>query len=239
MSDTAIVVIGHGSRRESSNKEFEGFVSEFAKRHTQNHIVFAYLELAEPNLKEVLRSLCASHSKIVLLPLLLFAAGHVKKDLPAIVTEISAEFPEGKIILSEPLGVDERLASVIARDIPEGAQVLLVGRGTKDPKARADFFELLGLFAQAHGDVEVKSAFMAMAQPTVSEALAGIATDSPSKLFVIPYLLFGGVLVEKLTEEVEAFSKNHPAIDCQMGSCLGQHEVVFEVLADRLKQGLL
>ena len=45
---TAVVLVGHGSRRESSNKEFEKIVAEFAKRHSEYDLSFGYVELAEP-----------------------------------------------------------------------------------------------------------------------------------------------------------------------------------------------
>ena len=77
---TALVLIGHGSRVEASNEEFETLVDavKLALSGQSLLITHGYIELAQPYFGEVLESLSRDHSRILLMPISLFAAGHVK-----------------------------------------------------------------------------------------------------------------------------------------------------------------
>jgi len=57
--------------------------------------------------------------EIVVMPYFLFDGVHVTKTTPDIVREFSAKYPQKKIMISESLGSDKRLAEIAADRILE------------------------------------------------------------------------------------------------------------------------
>jgi sirohydrochlorin ferrochelatase len=79
---TGLLSVGYGSRDALANTEFEALVAEYREARPGYEIAHAYVELARPALPEGLAGLARRCREVVVLPLFLFAAGHVKNDLP-------------------------------------------------------------------------------------------------------------------------------------------------------------
>ena len=84
----------------------------------------------------------------------------------------------------------------------------------------------------------VQPTFIAITKPLVPRTLDLVSRARPKRLIVVPYLLFGGILVERMNKLIENFSKKYAWIDCQMAPYIGFHEAVYEVLDRRLNQAL-
>src|SRR5687768_12753420 len=83
MDDTAILICAHGSRDTDAITELEALAVGMRRRLPDRNIGAAYLEFARPTIREGLEALVASGARrIHALPAMLFAAGHVKNDLP-------------------------------------------------------------------------------------------------------------------------------------------------------------
>jgi len=245
---TCVLIVGHGSRREKSNEQFLEVVQGFAIRHPSYTVSFGYVELASPSLEEALKEAAKHHKKVVVIPLFLFAAGHVKNDIPLMLNRVRPKFPNVEFLSTRALGVDSRLAKAIddrllekdsrIKDEPHEYAVVVIGRGSSDPDANGDFCKLVRLLQEGRPFAEVQATFIAITNPRVPRTLDLMARARPARLIVIPYLLFGGVLVERMEKLVEDFSKKYAWIDCQIASPIGVHEAVYEVLEERLQQAL-
>jgi sirohydrochlorin cobaltochelatase len=245
---TCVLIVGHGSRREKSNKEFETIFREFSKRHPEYDFIYGYVELASPSLEEALREAAAKHEKVVVLPLFLFMAGHVKNDIPLLLDRVRRDFPEVEFVSARALGADGRLAKAIEDRLiekdpaltenPQDYAIVVIGRGSSDPDANADFFKLVRLFQEGKAYGMVQPTFVAITHPLVPRTLDLVARARPKKLLVIPYLLFGGVLVERMQKLCDDFAKKYAWINCQMAPYIGFHEAVYEVLGERLQQAI-
>jgi sirohydrochlorin ferrochelatase len=77
-----VLVVGHGSRDAEANGEFETLVATYRAARPDLDVVHAYVELAHPSLSDALCLLAQRTESVVVLPLFLFAAGHVKNDIP-------------------------------------------------------------------------------------------------------------------------------------------------------------
>jgi (2Fe-2S) ferredoxin len=55
-------------------------------------------------------------------------------------------------------------------------------------------------------------------------------------LIVVPYLLFGGRLIDKLHERVRAFAERHPWIATHVAAHLGSDALVFQLVDERLRE---
>jgi sirohydrochlorin cobaltochelatase len=109
---TAILVLGHGSRRVRANLEFELLVSRFRARRPELEVGHAYVELAPPLFEEGLAQLARRADRVIVLPLFLFAAGHVKGDIPRALTAAQAAFPGVRFEAARELGVDRTMVEV-------------------------------------------------------------------------------------------------------------------------------
>ncbi len=243
MSDAAVLFVGHGSREPGANAELEGLVAAFRARHPEMRVEVSYIELARPLVADALAMLAMEARRIVVVPLFLFAAGHVKNDLPLAVDTVRAAYPRAEIVMAPCLGVHpalvtlawDRVSSTISDNAATRARTLLlvVGRGASDPDANGDFCKMVRLIGERRGLLHVESAFMGIALPRVSEALELVARLRPDRLVVLPYLLFAGRLVAKLDDDVRAFSDRHPWIRASVAPHLGWDDRLLDLLDER------
>src|SRR5579884_4108215 len=92
-SRVAFVVLGHGSREAAANEELERFVDAWrAHRGPCARVAHAYVELARPSLDDALDAAARGADEVVVVPLLLFAAGHVKNDVPLALSRARRRF---------------------------------------------------------------------------------------------------------------------------------------------------
>ena len=88
MIKEAVVFIGHGSRRGNSNEKFEQLVDSYRQRHPEQEVSHGYIELAKPFMGLAIRQAAENFTKVTVMPLLLFRAGHAKNDIPIEIDEI-------------------------------------------------------------------------------------------------------------------------------------------------------
>ncbi|RMG04308.1 MAG: hypothetical protein D6741_01195, partial [Planctomycetota bacterium] len=82
---TGILIAGHGTRDETGREQFFVLVRRIAER-VGVPVRAGFLELAQPDLKTAVAELLACGvDEIRVLPVMLFAAGHVLEDIPAAV----------------------------------------------------------------------------------------------------------------------------------------------------------
>jgi sirohydrochlorin cobaltochelatase len=246
--DTTVLLIGHGSRESGANVELEGLVDAFRAAHPELRVEVAYIELAKPLVADALDAIAPETRRLVLVPLFLFAAGHVKNDLPLAVDAARAKFPRTEIVIAPCLGVHpslvamawDRAATAVPEDPAARAKTLLlvVGRGSSDPDANGDFSKVARLIGEGRGLFHVESAFLGIAAPKTAQALELVARLRPDRVVVLPYLLFSGRLVAKLEAEVQAFAAQHPWIRASVVPHLGQDPRLLALLEERAQGGL-
>ncbi|GIT97484.1 sirohydrochlorin chelatase [Sulfurovum sp. TSL1] len=107
MTNKALIIVAHGSRKDSSNEEVKA-LGEKVKILQDKYYAFvmtAFLEFAVPSLEEsILSCIDKGISEIVILPYFLASGNHVTRDIPEVVEKIQASYPKVKITLKEHLG---------------------------------------------------------------------------------------------------------------------------------------
>jgi sirohydrochlorin cobaltochelatase len=244
-----ILIIGHGSRDSEANVEFEAVVAAFRQRQSEFDVAHGYIELAKPSLAEALDERGAKGGQVVVLPLLLLAAGHVKNDIPLALAEARRNHPATDFIAAKALGVHPALVSLLreradqalAADPPGDRKtaILVVGRGASDPDANADFCKLVRLFAEGTSYTSlVQPCFIGITKPRVEETLETMARVRPGRLLVVPYFLFAGRLLTRLREQLAAFSKLYPWIQTTLAAHLGCDPRLLTVMDQRVQEAL-
>ena len=171
-----------------------------------------FLELVRPDITEVLSSLAAAGiEEVVISPLMLFAARHVREDIPRIASEAAAKCGVSLRFtpaLERHRRIVElsaaRFQQVLTPDINEQQIAwVLVGRGNRDRQAQADFFEFLSYRRQLTPVGQARGAFLSMAEPRLADILEELAAMPHDWVVVQPHLLFPGELLQRLQRMVE------------------------------------
>ena len=102
----ALLLVAHGSRRQSSNDEVRELASKVRGAGAPFDIVeHAFMEMAEPGITAGLDKLInAGATEIVVLPYLLAAGRHVASDIPAEEESLARRHPRVHITLAPHLG---------------------------------------------------------------------------------------------------------------------------------------
>ncbi len=113
-SDSALVVIDHGSRRAEANELLEDVARRVGSRGRYLCVEAAHMELAEPTLAMAVdRCVVAGARRIVVVPYFFAMGRHMTRDIPALVEECQARHPDVTFDLAQPLGLDDRLIEIL------------------------------------------------------------------------------------------------------------------------------
>ena len=242
----AIVLAGHGSRRERSNEQVRELAAGLEAR-----LGFpadaGFIELAEPSIGEAVETLAPSAANVTVIPLSLFAASHVKADVPLVVNEMRAEH-DVRIHNGRHLGVhpaivellDERVRAVEADLGVDRAEddvlVVLCARGSSDPDSNGDVHKLARLLYEGRGFLDTEAAFIGVTEPLLEDALHTVSKRRPDAIVVLPYMLGDGVLTERIRERTAEFDAEYPYAVADCGDPLGTDDRLLDVLADRFEE---
>jgi sirohydrochlorin cobaltochelatase len=111
----AIVLIAHGSRRESSNTEFITMVDNIQESKKESHILkAAFLELKEPSIKEASEELIQlGHKDICFYPFFLNSGKHVLVDIPKEIKELENTYKDINFTLLSHFGSSKKIEDLI------------------------------------------------------------------------------------------------------------------------------
>ncbi len=244
---TGLLIVGHGSRDPNANVEFEALVAAYRAARPDIEVVHGYVELAHPSLLTALRDLAQRADSVVVLPLFLFAAGHVKNDIPLALSQARQDFPTVRFTMTNALGVHPNLVELAferARTALEGAResaktaVVVVGRGSSDPDANGDFCKVVRLLAEGREIDWVVPCFIGVTRPLFEETAELVARARPDRIVVVPYFLFGGRLITKIHEQVAAFQARYPWIKTELAPHLGSDARLFTLMDERLDEAM-
>ena len=241
MNDTAVLLCGHGSRDPDAIGEFEIAAAALRRRLGSREFATGYLEFARPTIQEGLGDLVARGARHILaVPGMLFAASHVKNDLPWEMNSFMAANPGIDVKLGRDLAIDAKLlaaaADRIASVIPhnrEDALLVVVGRGTNDPDANSNISKITRMLWEGMGFGWGETAYSGVALPRVDAALGRAARLGFRHIVVFPYFLFTGVLVKRIYAQTDEVSARFPEIEFIKAPYLRDHPLVIDALAER------
>lgn len=126
--DTAVVLIGHGSKLPYNRDVLEELRRRIEMRGIFKVVKVAFMQLNSPSIEETLRTLAKDGMKdIVALPVFLADGAHTTEDIPEKlkVTFEGAWEEIGRdvnIVYGKPIGVDERIVDILLDRIKEAME---------------------------------------------------------------------------------------------------------------------
>jgi sirohydrochlorin cobaltochelatase len=247
MTQTAVLICGHGSRDPEAIAEFEQFAAALRRRLGGVDFAIGYLEFARPTIRDALSALAArGATRILAAPAMLFAASHVKNDIPWELNSFAADQPAVEVRLGRDLGIDPKLlraaADRIAAATPAGntdradSALVVVGRGTNDPDANSNIAKIARMLWEGMGFGWAEIAFSGVAQPRVDGALARTARLGFRRIVVFPYFLFTGVLVKRIYAHSDTVARRFPEIEFVNALYLRDHPAVLDAFCERIAE---
>lgn len=245
----AVLYIAHGSRIRAGVEEAIYFI-ERSKPFIDIPIQeICFLELAEPNISEgIAKCVALGATKIAIVPILLLTANHAKKDIPFEIETERMKYPHVKFTYGETFGIHAKIIDSLYDRILEQetafakkSSVLLIGRGSSDQAVKRDLMKIANLLSEKYAIKQVDVCFLYGSKPSFDEALYELRQTSIKQIFIIPYLLFSGILMNDIeTKIVDQSTKDQKYILCEN---LGYHKNIQEVLIERvdelLEKGLI
>ncbi|PIC64536.1 sirohydrochlorin chelatase [Sporosarcina sp. P13] len=239
----AILYICHGSRVKKGQQAALAFIEKTMKTNAVPIQEACFLELAKPSIAEgVARCIERGATEIVAIPFLLLRAGHANVDIPTELQIVVNNYPEIPVYYGDPIGVDARMVDVMidrlhetTEVIPADATVLLIGRGSSDPATREDFTEIQRIFQEKTGLQHVSVGYLAACRPRYEDELTRLLEAKPTNLYILPYLLFTGILMKTIERTVKKL-KTTTAI--HLCPALGYDPAIHSILNERADEAV-
>jgi sirohydrochlorin ferrochelatase len=237
----AVLYICHGSRVAKASEEARFFI-EKCMESLSGQISYqecCFLELAEPSIEEAFtRCVEKGATKISALPILLLTAGHAKSDIPDELLKMKQKYPHIIIQYGRPIGVHPQMIDIVEERIQDSnvqitneSSILLVGRGASDPDVQQDFSEIAGLLAKKT-NLSVDICYLAACEPSFEEGLNIAQQREGNRVFVVPYLLFTGILMKTMEKKIKTLNKESSK-EFILCNYLGYHQILQEVIVSR------
>jgi sirohydrochlorin cobaltochelatase len=202
-----------------------------------------FLELAEPNIAAAVSRAVERGAKqhLDVLPLVLFAAGHAKSDIPRAVASAGASHSGLTTRLLPHLGCHDRILELSAqRDrealaprppVPSHETLLLmVGRGSHDPSANGEMARFARLRFERLNTGWLEVCFAAMAEPLLPRALELVAGMPFPRVVVQPHLLFHGELFDGVRRAMAMQCGQSAVPEWVVTEPLGPHRLLCDAI---------
>lgn len=240
----AVLYVCHGSRVKKARDESIAFITRCQEQIKADLHEICFLELVSPSIEEgILSCIRQGATHIAVIPLLLLNAVHAKKDIPQEIEKASQRYPDVQITYGKPLGVHKKLAeSVLDRVVEQQMKntassiIVLIGRGSLDPDVVKDLNAIASLVKNQSGIKDVRTCYLVAVKPSFEKMLAEVAQLKAERIYLVPYLLFTGILMEKIEDEVSYVSQQNNNI--RLCRSLGYDSKVEEVFKERVKEAI-
>lgn len=241
---TGLLLVGHGSRHGGGNARFLALAGRLGAGRPL--VQPCFLDHAEPSIPAGIDLLAgAGVRRIAVVPVLLFAAGHAKVDIPREIEAARQRHPGVTFAYSRPLGADPLLAQACADLLAAAGAgsetgVLLAGRGGSDAGALQEIAELGRLVQGILSPGALALGFSDIARPTIPEALEGLAAAGFRRVVTLPCFLFPGVLMSRLGRTLEDLGQRHPTVAWEIAGAdgLAAHPLLERLVSERIDEVL-
>lgn len=238
----AVLYVAHGSRVKAGVEEAIYFIERSKPLIDAPIQEICFLELAAPNISEGITTCVArGATKIAVVPILLLTAHHANRDIPLEIEAGKIQYPNVEFTYGETFGVHSKIVDSLfdrlverKANFDEHSSVLLIGRGSSDQAVKRDLTRIAQLLSEKYSIQQVDVCFLYGSKPSFDEALWKLQQTNIQQTYIIPYLLFSGILMNDIERKIIEESTNKQMyILCEN---LGYHKNIQTVLLERVNE---
>ncbi|MBE9515424.1 MAG: sirohydrochlorin chelatase [Proteobacteria bacterium] len=246
-----ILLVGHGSRNSKGNDEIMAFAKQWQADNTQWQIETCFIEFADvmldQGLDNAVKRIKGGASRVIVVPLILNAAGHVKMEIPAHIEKARQRHTKTEFIYARHLGATESILKILKRRLrsamaeldmpdPKTTGVIVLGRGSSDRVANGELAKMTRwLFEE--GDHElVDMAFTGITHPRLELAVQRQVKLGMSQVVVLPYYLFTGTLIERIQRQVQHLQTQYPQTRFAAADYFGFEKEIAELMSQHVHE---
>lgn len=241
-----ILLIGHGSRKTAGNEEILRFADTWRTHHPDWRIEVCFIEHADVLLDAGLDNAAANSRRVIAMPLILNAAGHVKMDIPQAVDAARARHPGVEFVCVPHLGMGREIHGILRQRIdrllrdlaapdPRTTGVILLGRGSSDVGANGEIAKMARwVFEDMQHDL-VDIAFTGITLPRLETVVQRQVKLGMTQIVIQPVYLFNGVLIERIQQQTTRLRQCYPHIAFALGGYFGFDEGIYAIADARVR----
>ena len=244
--NSGLLLVGHGTRSSRGRDELLTTANAVGSR-MEIVVEPAFLELTEPTIDDAVTRLAdRGVRRMTVMPLLLFAAGHAKRDIPRAAEMAAAKTGIAIDRVAPPLGCHQHIIELSARRFHDAVVdraaltsadtcLVMVGRGSRDAEATSEMIRFTKLRTQRTPVARVETCFIAMAEPLFDDLLPALFDQfraAPRCIVVQPHLLFHGELLTRIAHDVERIAAKSAGVDWLVSAHLGADELLVRAVRD-------
>ena len=242
----ACVIVGHGSLRSASGAAMLRLAARLRERGLVDLAEAGFLNYSRPTMADAVeKCVNAGATRIVVQPYFLIDGAYVQNDLPALIAEEEARYPDVIFEAAAPFGahpalVELTLKRVAAVDPTLGASqpasaLLLLAHGTTIPPANRAIEEVAAAVGEEAEYDSVGVAYLDLNQPTIPDALDALAADGYGFIVTMPYFLHQGRHVaEDVPALLEEAAARWPDVIFAHAEHLGYDLLLADLIAERI-----
>lgn len=235
----AILYVSHGTRIAEGVRQANQFLKRCMDQVNVPIQRICYLELVKPDILEgISQCAAAGADRIIVQPILLLSARHDKRDIPGAIEKAKVMYPQVRFTYGKPFGIADCIINILLERLAERGRktadddrVLIVGRGSSDPETPRTFSRICSEL-ERRGVTPVSVCYMAAAKPLIHEGLTLAGQQNSGTVYILPYLLFPGVLMRTIRKEIAESVYRTSFTLCRP---LGYHPALTGLLRQRIE----
>jgi len=252
--NTTVLLVGHGSRDKNGNVEIENFSTEWKIRNNDWDITTCYIEFADILLDDGLdiaadAATANNSNKVIIVPLILNAAGHVKMEIPFHINKARERHSHIEFNYARHLGAGEPILTILKRNLtkalatiempdPRSTGVVILGRGSSDQFANGEIAKMARwLFEKTDHDL-IDIAFTGITYPRLETVVQRQSLIGMTQIVILPYYLFTGTLIERIKRQTSRLQQQYPNISFALSEYFGFENEIYDILTTRVKQAI-
>lgn len=235
---TVLLGVAHGSKDPGAQDVVTALLDGVQSRRPGLTAEAAFVDNASPSIRNALRALVdRGVSDVIVVPLLLTAASHVKTDIAGSVQQARAEHPGLRLRTARPLGPHPLLVEVLAGRLADAGvvdgPVVLVAGGSLDPDANASVAATARLLYEGRDFDSVDVAFASTTGPTVAQALDRLRLLGFRRIAVARYFLGPGRLPDAVARDA-----GRADVDAVVSAPLGAAPELEQLVLERFDEAV-
>ena len=245
MKDNCILLIGHGSRHPDGNPQIEKFAQQWRHSQPDWHIELCFIEFADVEIEQGLNNAAAKGKRVIVVPLVLNAAGHVRAEIPHHIEHAKEHHPETTFVYTPPITAGEPIFTILKRNLatafaeldhpsPANTGVIVLGRGSSDRKANGEISKITRwLFEDSEHEL-VDVAFTGVTTPRLETAVQRQTMLGMKQIIILPVYLFNGTLIKRINNQISRLKQQYSDIAFANSSYFGYEPEIIDVLNKRV-----